>query len=97
MTDPEKQCSKCLAFKPLGEFGNRKLGKNGKHSNCKCCEREYQRKYQAANREKSRERQRKYHAANREKAREYQRKYYVENTEKLKEYKRKYYAARKMR
>ena len=55
MTEPEKQCSKCLAFKPLGEFSNEKNGKHGKRADCKYCAKEYDRKYRAANPEKQRE------------------------------------------
>ncbi len=70
MTEPEKQCSQCLAFKPLGEFGNDKRKKDGKRADCKCCKRECDRQYRAANREKRRECDRQYRAANPEKTSE---------------------------
>ena len=55
MTEPEKQCNKCLAFKPLGEFHNDKSRKDGKMPACKCCINEARRQYSAANPEKQRE------------------------------------------
>ena len=93
MTEPEKQCSKCLAFKPLGEFHNDKRKKDGKKHACKCCTREYARKYRAANPEKVKERNRKYYAANPEKQREYRRQRYAANPEKYNEAERQYRAA----
>jgi len=88
MTEPEKQCSKCLAFKPLGEFSNEKNGKHGKRADCKYCAKEYDRKYRAANREKINEAARKRHAANPEKQCEAARKRYAANPEKQREYDR---------
>ena len=32
-----KKCSKCCIEKPLSEFYNQKLGKNGKRADCKKC------------------------------------------------------------
>ena len=93
MTEPEKQCTQCLAFKPLGEFGNDKNKKDGKKPACKCCKREAQRKYYAANPEKYKESRRQYYAANPEKQREYERKHYAANPEKCKEANRQYRAA----
>ena len=93
MTEPEKQCSKCLAFKPLGEFHNDKSRKDGKMPACKCCINEARRQYSAANPEKQREYNRKYRAANPEKYKEDRRKYYAANPEKYTEARRKYRAA----
>ena len=70
MSQPEKQCTQCLAFKPLGEFGNDKNKKDGKKTACRCCTNEYARQYRAANPEKVNESQRKYSAANPEKCKE---------------------------
>ena len=89
MTEPEKQCRKCLAFKPLGDFCNDKSRKDGKMPACKYCKREYARKYRAANREKINESQRQSRAANPEKINEARRKRYAANPEKINEYQRK--------
>ena len=91
----EKQCIKCLRFLPLGEFGKRKTGKDGLHSQCKECEKEYQRKYREANKEKVAGYERKYREANKEKIAERDRKYREANREKKLEYNRKYYEANK--
>ena len=93
MTQPEKQCSKCLAFKPLGEFGNDKSKKDGKKHACKYCKSEANRKYYAANPEKIKEANRKCRAENPEKYKEDRRKYYAANPEKYTEARRKYRAA----
>jgi alpha-galactosidase/6-phospho-beta-glucosidase family protein len=93
MTEPEKQCSKCLAFKPLGEFHNDKNKKDGKRAECRCCTREAARKRRAANPEKQREYDRKRYAANPEKYNEYRRKRRAANPEKCKESQRQYRAA----
>jgi len=94
MTEPtEKQCCRCLAFKPLGEFHNDKSKKDGKRAECRCCKREAQRKRYAANPEKYKESRRKRYAANPEKQREYERKHYAANREKIKESNRQYRAA----
>ena len=93
MTEPEKQCSKCLAFKPLGEFNNDKNKKDGKRAECRCCTSESNRQYRAANREKRRECDRKRYAANPEKYKEDRRQYRAANPEKLREYDRKRHAA----
>ena len=93
MTEPEKQCSKCLAFKPLGEFSNHKTSKGGKRANCKCCASEAQRKRRAANLEKYRVRERQYCAANSEKINECRRQRRAANPEKINEAQRQCYAA----
>ena len=93
MTEPEKQCSKCLAFKPLSEFHNQKNKKDGKKPACKCCTKESDRKYRAANPEKVKSAVRKRRAANREKINEARRKRQAENPEKHREYNRKRRAA----
>jgi hypothetical protein len=94
MSQPtEKQCSKCLAFKPLGEFGNDKSRKDGKMPACRCCNNESQRQYRAANPEKDSEYSRKYYAANPEKGKEAQRQYRAANREKINESDRKWKAA----
>ena len=89
MSQPtEKQCTQCLAFKPLGEFSNDKSKKDGKKPACKCCINEARRQYHAANREKINESSRQYRAANPEKYTEARRKYRAANPEKCKESKR---------
>ena len=97
MTEPEKQCTQCLAFKPLGDFGNDKSKKDGKKHACKYCKSEANRKYYAANPEKIKEANRKCRAENPEKYKEYDRKacrkYYAANPEKIKESHRQYRAA----
>ena len=77
MTEPEKQCTQCLAFKPLGDFGNDKSKKDGKKHACKYCKSEANRKYYAANPEKIKESHRQYRAANPEKRKESHRQYYT--------------------
>ena len=75
MTEPEKQCTKCLAFKPMGEFGNDKRKKDGKRAMCRCCTNEYDRQRRAANPEKANGYARQYRAANPEKIKESDRRY----------------------
>ena len=93
MTEPEKQCSQCLAFKPLGEFYNHKTSKGGKMLACKYCKNEYARQYRAANREKINEAQRQRCAANREEINEARRQRRAANPEKANGYARQYRAA----
>ena len=93
MTEPEKQCTKCLAFKPMGEFGNDKRKKDGKRAMCRCCTNEYDRKRYAANPEKYNEARRQRRAANPEKSREYARQRRAANREKCNQSQRKYLAA----
>ena len=93
MTQPEKQCTQCLAFKPLGEFSNDKSKKDGKKPACKCCTNEARRNRYAANPEKYKEAARQRRAANPEKYKEDRRKYYAANPEKYTEARRKYRAA----
>ena len=71
----KKTCTKCGIEKSLDEFRNRKEQKSGKHSYCKICEKEYQRKYDAL--PTTKERQRKYRAlpTTKERKRKYNRKY----------------------
>ena len=93
MTQPEKQCTQCLAFKPLGAFHNDKSRKDGKMPACKCCINEARRNRYAANPEKYKEAARQRRAANPEKYKEDRRKYYAANPEKYTEARRKYRAA----
>jgi len=86
----EKQCSKCLVFKPVEEFRKDRTYKDGLRGICKKCTRERDRKYDEANREKVRESDRKYYKANREKMCERQRKWKKANREKVRDYMRKY-------
>ena len=93
MTEPEKQCSKCLAFKPLSEFHNNKSNKDGKKPACKYCTNEARYQYRAANPEKARESDSKYRAANREKVNEDRRQRRAANPEKYNEAQRQRRAA----
>ena len=93
MTEPEKQCCRCLAFKPLGEFSNDKSKKDGKKYACKCCTSEYSRQYRAANPEKVNESERKRYAANLEKIKSARRQRRAANREEINEACRQHHAA----
>lgn len=90
----EKQCSKCLVFKPMEEFYRDKSHKDGRASLCKCCKNSCERNWRTANPEKWREIQRKnsqlWFAKNTRKKQEYNRKQYAANHEKRREQSRKY-------
>lgn len=73
-----KTCSNCGKAKPKADFATGR-------SKCKGCTAEYQRKYQAANREQLAELKRQYQAANREQIAEYNRQYHAANREHIAE------------
>jgi len=92
-----KKCTACGVEKPLSEFGLRSKKHEWLLSRCKVCARqqsnawkaanpEYQREYQAANREKINAQKRAYRAANPEKVAEQRRKYVAVNPEYQREY-----------
>jgi len=86
-----KECTKCKVDKPLNEFSKEKSGKDGLRSNCKSCEKEYNKKYRQANRDKVLESKKKWRQENKEKAKEYRQ----ANKEKTKEYHKEWYQANK--
>jgi len=61
-----KKCTKCGEEKELNEFPNCKTGKNGKHSACKKCHRQYQRDRYASSPEKVKASVKSWDAANKE-------------------------------
>lgn len=75
----EKQCPKCLCFKPVDQFRKSAKSKDGYDTQCKRCKSDSQRKYYKANRERILERNREYHKANREKINEQRRKQAARN------------------
>lgn len=75
-----KECRKCGEVKPLGEFDRHAGNKtDGRRGSCKACRLEYDREYNAANRDKRRTYARSYREANRDKFRTYQRKWRERN------------------
>lgn len=78
-----KTCGYCGQTKDLTEF-------NKRGAKCKTCTREYNKSYQAANREPLRGKKRKYREENREALLEKKREYWASNREVLLEKKKKY-------
>lgn len=68
-----KTCSRCGVDKPLAEFRRQKAGKFGRRADCATCQSAYNRAWKTANRDKCRNTDRKYRAANLEKSRAYNR------------------------
>ncbi len=69
-TLPESQvCTRCNLLKPLTEFYKQPLGKYGRHSRCKDCERERARRYYDANPDKYSENNRRWRETNSDKRR----------------------------
>ena len=96
-----KVCSKCKKEKELSLFSKQKKGKNGLHSYCKSCEKEYRennkeklneyfKEYYENNKEKHKEYCKEYRENNKEKHKEYRKEYYENNKEKIKEYRKGY-------
>lgn len=81
-----KVCNICKVEKPLDEFYVNKVNKDGKRSDCKVCNRAYQKARTRANPKAVRESQRKSYYKNHRKKIEYQRKWREQNPEKIKEY-----------
>ena len=92
-----KKCAKCQVEKELVEFYSNPNSKDGKHSWCKHCLKEYR----IANKDKARKAHKKWAEANKEKNKDYyktyHKKYYQENKEKQLEYNKKYYRDNKDR
>ena len=97
-----KVCSKCKKEKELSLFSKQKKGKNGLHSYCKSCEKEYRennkeklneyfKEYYENNKEKLNEYFKEYYENNKEKHKEYCKEYRENNKEKHKEYRKEYY------
>jgi len=101
----EKKCTKCGEVKGLDEFPNRKDGRNGKHSFCKICLKEYKKikynKNKVKIKQDSKERYEKnkqrlikgmklYNEKNKEKRKEYNKKYRLNNEENIKEKRKEY-------
>lgn len=68
-----KICGMCRIAKSLSDFHKRALSKDGLHSRCKSCMKEYARGRNAINADAVREKGRKYYAANSESMKEYTR------------------------
>ena len=81
-----RKCSRCLDFR---EWDG---GKGWLRQWCPECQREYQRRYYAANADAIRERHRQYYAANADAIRESNRQYRAANADAERERKRRYYA-----
>lgn len=88
-----KRCSMCGEAKPLDAFNRSRSGPLGRHSYCRACQREYDRVWRAANRDRHREYSRAWYAANRDR----RRKYYAANRDRYHEYFREYYTANRDR
>ena len=77
-----KICIKCGEIKSMGEFSNKKLSKDGKHDQCKSCNK----KHREENKDKIKEYQKIYREENKEATLEYQKIYYAEHKEESKQY-----------
>ena len=82
-----RKCSRCLDFREW-DGGKGWLGRW-----CPECQREYQRRYYAANADTERERKRQRYAANADAMREYHRRYRAANADVMREYHRRWVAA----
>ena len=71
----EKTCTKCGLSKPLDLFGKHKNGKLGRNSECKKCQAKRNYEYQSSRKEQIKEYNAKWNEANREKTRTYAREY----------------------
>lgn len=78
-----KVCKKCKLDLDVDEFFKNKNTKDGLHTWCKSCYREYQIKYYAKNKIRIIEASKNYDIKNQEKVRERNRKHYIANREKL--------------
>ena len=78
----KKQCTKCKIEKDFTEFNKNKRTKDGLHSQCKQCKKEYRDK----NRDNISEYKKDWANKNREHKAEYQKKYREENKDKIRVY-----------
>ncbi|MCK4666881.1 hypothetical protein KAU33_09040 [Candidatus Dependentiae bacterium] len=81
-----KVCSKCGIEKPLDEFYNRKISKDGKYSSCKKCRCEHGKKYRQEHKEENEQYRREH---KKEKA-EYDKEYRQEHKEEKRKHDKKY-------
>jgi hypothetical protein len=84
-----KICSKCKIEKTISEFRKRKDSKDGLRTECKVCNKFYEKEYLLLNREKIKERKKRQYSKNKENILEKNKKYREENIEKIREYDRK--------
>ena len=85
-----RKCRLCLQSKPLDEYPNHALYKDGKETKCKTCLSEYRKAKWQANLEKSRNYGRKYKSKNRELIAQKSKEYALNNQEKRKQTMKKY-------
>ena len=86
-----KTCSTCGETKALAEFNKDKQKKDGHHSICRACQKEYHAKWRKGNKDYERERKAKWYEGNKEYRKEKDAKYYQDNKEHKKEYNAKWY------
>lgn len=85
-----KMCSKCKQYKPIEYFGKDKRSSDGLRSQCKECEKEYQRKYDESHREKRHEYGKKYRESHRDVENARAKRFRENNPDKDRERKRRY-------
>ena len=90
-----KVCKVCGKEYPLSMFDSHKLTKDGKSPKCKHCTKEYNQRYQKANKECAVESQKRWVENNREKYNAYQRSYRQSNPQKWLDYYKEYRAKQK--
>ena len=80
-----KMCLKCEEAKPISEFYKDKKAKDGLHSYCKSCVKEYSKKWQKVNPERAKKANKKWREVNSEYNKENSKKWKKANPEKIKE------------
>ena len=79
------ECNKCHKVKAVSEFNKHENKKDGVHTICKDCAKQYGKEYRNQNADKERERRKEYYKENADKERERSKQHYKENADKERE------------
>ena len=85
-----KVCAKCKVWKPLGEYNKNKNCKDGMRSECKKCQKEYNKQYRENNKERIKEVNKQWKENNKEYYKEYKKQWEKNNKEYIKEQRKQY-------
>lgn len=85
-----KTCTKCKTLKSIAEFSKTKRSKDGLHSQCKTCFKDYLSNWAKNNQEKIKQKRDEWRSKNKEKERLSQQQYARKNEDKIKEYQKKW-------